>query len=66
MDLKPVDPETLARIAERFLALGVSAKELGPVAELIVALQGDMAALRRADLGEEEPALIYSPQEPAP
>lgn len=54
-----VTPEMTGRVAEQIIGTSIPAADEPAVAELWTDLLADMAALRKTDVGETEPALIY-------
>jgi len=64
--LAKVTPETVGRMAAEVVGVPVGEKHRQAVAELLQALAGDMAALKRLDVGAAEPASVFDAGEAAP
>lgn len=61
-----ISPETLIRLTRELPRQPLDERDAGPLAELFNAIQGDMSALVDSDLGETEPATIWSSVEGQP
>ncbi|HVX13430.1 MAG TPA: hypothetical protein VHC22_19760 [Pirellulales bacterium] len=63
---QPIKAETLAAMSGQLLGGEPrDAKDFAAVAMLLTGLEQDMSAFHRVELGETEPAVVYSPT-PAP
>jgi hypothetical protein len=58
---EPVTAETLTSMSRQLLGGNWRRADLEAVAKLLNGLEQDMAAFHRADIGEQEPAMVYSP-----
>ena len=62
-DRAELSVETIQRMAAEIVGQPLTEQDATAVVGLLKALDGDMAAFRAMEVGENEPAIVYNPAE---
>jgi hypothetical protein len=61
-----IKEETIAGMAVEIVRTPIAEKDRKAVTDMVEHLAADMTAMRRLNVGEAEPALVYAPTEERP